>query len=141
VDERAGKSGVCAGIWNFPFASIMKTTLLPILPGDLTGKSLFVMLTFVDPAGVVLDQHQTAGTVDLLSEDGFLLLRQPDDSLFRLPLDWQAIRVASPGEYRVRRSGHRILNPDFLGQWEVAVRSQRELENYLDGGFPLSLAG
>jgi hypothetical protein len=119
----------------------MKTTLLPTLPGDLTGKSLFVMLTFVDPAGAVLDQHQTAGTVEMQTEDGFLLLRQPDDSLFRLPLDGQAIRAASPGEYRVRQSGHRILNPDYLGQWEVAVRSQRELERYIEGGFPLSLAG
>ncbi len=119
---------------------IMKTTLLDPLRSDLPGKSFFVALTFVNGSGELLDQHQTSGTVETLTEDGYLLLRQSDGSLFRLPVDPKVIRVASPGEYRVRNSGARILNPDYLGQWEVTVRTSGELERYREGGFPLLVA-
>jgi hypothetical protein len=118
----------------------MKTTLLDPLRSNLPGKSLFVALTFVDVSGELLDQHQTSGTVESITDDGYLLLRQPDDSLFRLPADPKIIQVASPGEYRVRNSGQKILNPDFLGQWEIAVRSVGEMERYREGGFPLMVA-
>jgi len=118
----------------------MKTTLLDPLRSELPGKSFFVALTFVDVTGHLLDQHQTSGTVESLTEDGFLLLRQQDGSLFRLPADPQIIRNATPGEYRVRNSGARVLNPDYLGQWEVTVRTAGELERYREGGFPLLVA-
>lgn len=118
----------------------MKTTLLDPLRSQLPGKSVFVALTFVDVSGELLDQHQTTGTVDRITEDGFLLLRQPDGSHFRVPADPEFIRVAEPGEYRVRNSGQRVQNPDFLAMWEIAVRSAGEVERYRDGGFPLLVA-
>jgi hypothetical protein len=107
---------------------------------EMPGKCFFVALTFVDVSGQLLDQHQTTGTVESFTEDGFLLLRQEDGSLFRLPADPQIIRIASPGEYRVRNSGTRVLNPDYLGQWEITVRTPGELERYREGGFPLLVA-
>ncbi len=118
----------------------MKTLLLETLRTELPGKSLFVALTFVDYSGALLDQYQTSGTVESLTEDGFILLRQTDGSLFRLPADSDYIRAAEPGEYRERNTGRLILNPDFLGQWEVTLRSFQEVERYRDGGFPLLVA-
>jgi hypothetical protein len=101
----------------------------------LTGKLVLVGLTFVDDAGQLLDQFQTAGRVETGEEPG-LWLRLADGGLFRIPADPDVVRPAGPGEYRLRHSGERVTDPDFLGHWEVAVRGRAEMERYRERGFP-----
>jgi hypothetical protein len=103
---------------------------------QLPGKLVFVGLTFLDADGELLDQFQTSGRVEGVDGNGMLELRQSDGSSFRLPADSDSIRPAGPGEYRVRHSGVRVLNPDFLGHFEVQVRRQADVERYRLGGFP-----
>lgn len=109
---------------------------------QLHGKLLFVALTFIDAHGVLVDQYQTSGRVESADaanpvvEGGMVQLRQEDGSLFRFPADSKAIQAAGPGEYRVRHSGQMVLNPDFLGHFEVVVRREADVERYRLGGFP-----
>ena len=125
---------------------------LPALTGDaasgealvqqLQGKLLFLALTFIDAHGVLVDQYQTSGRVESTSAasaagaGAMVQLRQEDGSLFRFPADPKAIQAAGPGEYRVRHSGQMVLNPDFLGHFEVVVRREADVERYRLGGFP-----
>ncbi len=107
-------------------------TLLQSLPG----KMLVLGLTFVDSKGVLVDQHQTSGRVEEVDANGMATLRQSDGSAFRFPVDPMAIKPAGPGEYRVRNSGVKVLNPDFLGHFEVEVQRNADVERYRMGGYP-----
>ena len=62
---------------------------------ELVGKTILVGVTYLDNTGTEIQKTQFFGTII------------------------NAIRVASPGEYRLHSTGEVIINPDLLTAWAI----------------------
>ncbi len=80
----------------------------------LKGKVFLIGLTFIDEDGNVIEQYQTSGFVDELTEKGFLKFIRTNGSVFQLPYDERAIKEAAEGEYSEKSTGNIIINPDYI---------------------------
>ena len=99
------------------------------------GKVFLIGLTFVDQDKNVIEQYQTSGTVNELTDDGLLIFKRADGSLFQLPFDEEAIRVTPEGEYRERTTGNVITNPDYITTWEIIINNSEELDEMKRNGY------
>jgi hypothetical protein len=81
---------------------------------DLVGCTLLIGITYVDPEGQVLDQDQVFGTVASCTLEDGLVLRLPDGSEFVGAPATSWIEPAKPGQYRLRKSGDVVTNPDYM---------------------------
>ncbi len=66
------------------------------------------------------------------------LERADGGGVFRLPFDPEALKVAAPGEYRLRSTGEVVVNPDFTTVWSVTLGPGGTREKLLLHGFPQS---
>lgn len=101
----------------------------------LKGKVFLIGLTFVDQDEELIEQYQTSGTVDELTDDGLFHFKRTDGSLFQLPYDNETIREAAEGEYRERATGNIIINPDYTTTWEIQVNSTDNIEDMKQNGY------
>jgi len=93
--------------------------LNPEVVNDVVGKHLLVGLTYVRYGGEVIEQKQLHGIVERINEQEGILIRLPDDTLFKLPPDLRGIERATPGVYRLRSTGEEVHNPDYLYTWTI----------------------
>jgi len=63
------------------------------------GKIFLIGITFYDSNNKLLEQYQTAGIVEELTDAGLLIIRRKDNSLFPIPYEREAINKAEKGEY------------------------------------------
>jgi hypothetical protein len=101
----------------------------------LNGKVFLIGLTFVDQDKNLIEQYQTSGTVNELTNEGLLIFKRADDSLFQLPFDEETIRIAPEGEYRERATGNVIINPDYITTWEIIIDNAEELDEMKRNGY------
>ena len=101
----------------------------------LKGKIFLIGLTFVDQDEKLIEQYQTSGTVNELTDDGLLIFKRADGSLFQLPFDKETIREAPKGEYREKSTGNVIVNPDYITTWEIKVDSTDNLDEMKREGY------
>ncbi|MBK9673439.1 MAG: hypothetical protein IPP56_16585 [Bacteroidetes bacterium] len=95
----------------------------------LIGKTFLIGLTFIDQDKKVIEQYQTSGKVDELTDDGIFKFRRFDNSIFQLPYDTKTIREAKEGEYRERETGNIIVNPEYITTWEIVIHNTKNIEN------------
>jgi hypothetical protein len=99
------------------------------------GKVFLIGIDFYDSGNRLLEQYQTSGRVEQLTDTGMLLLRRDDEGLFALPYDHTAISQAPPGEYTERSSGKVIVNPDYIISGDIEVKAPENVENIKANGF------
>lgn len=105
------------------------------LEAQLQGSVVMVGLTFVDVEDQLVEQFQTHGTFVGFSEEGLMMLKQPNGKLFKLPYDLESITAADPGEYTERSTGIIVENPDFLVRWTIRVSDNDSLAEIKQFGF------
>ena len=54
--------------------------------------------------------------------DGVVVVDRPGGEPALLPADADAYEPAAAGEYRLKRTGEVVRDPDFVTTWQVAVR-------------------
>lgn len=107
---------------------------------SLKGKVFLIGLTFVDQNEKLIEQYQTSGIVDELTNDGLLIFKKADGGFFKLPFDKETIRTAPKGEYREKSTGNIILNPDYITTWEIKIKQTDNLDEIKQNGYiPSSL--
>lgn len=101
----------------------------------IKGKLFLVGLSFYDANQKLLEQYQTSGTVEELTDTGILVLKRSDESLFAIPYDNEAISKAQPGEYTEHSTGLVIKDPDFILSGDVEVKSPENIASIKQNGF------
>lgn len=90
---------------------------------DLVGKRVLVGLTTQDHAGRLIERRQFLGTIVRADEEeGVVLTMAGSTEEFRLPPNPAAFRKAEKGEYRMRSTGERVVDPDFLTSWTLTAK-------------------
>jgi len=105
------------------------------LQAFLKGKLFLIGLTFIDQDEKVIEQYQTSGIVDELTDEGFIRFNRSDGSLFQIPYDKSSINKAAEGEYTEKSTGNIIINPDFLTSWTINVKTTDNLDEMKQNGF------
>ena len=101
----------------------------------IKGKHLLIGLTFIGENGKVVEQYQTNGTVEALTDDRLFKILRNDGSVFQLPYDRETIRKAEKGEYRERTTGQIVTDPDFIVTWEIIIKKNDNLEEVKKYGY------
>lgn len=101
----------------------------------LKGKLFLVGISFYDSNQKLLEQYQTSGTVEELTDTGLLVLKRENGDFFAIPYDNEAISKAQPGEYTEHSTGRLIYNPDFILSGDVEVKSPENIEAIKQNGF------
>lgn len=97
----------------------------PISFDELLGKHILAGITFVSRAGEFIEQVQKHGIVESVdSERGVYMTLKGDqaDENYWLPPALDAYRAAAPGEYRLKRTGEIVINPDYICMWTVTKK-------------------
>ena len=105
------------------------------LQNFLKGKVFLIGLTFVDKGGELIEQYQTHGTVEKLTDDGILRIRRSDGSIFQMPYDKDTIQKTEEIEYREKTTEVIIKNPDYLMTWEIVTDRGDDLEDVKSLGY------
>lgn len=99
------------------------------------GKVFLIGLDFYDSDNRLLENYQTSGKVEELTDTGMLVLRRDDESLFAIPYDHTAISEAAPGEYTEKASGKVIVNPDYIMSGDIEVKAPENVADIKANGF------
>jgi hypothetical protein len=101
----------------------------------IKGKLFLVGLSFYDADGKLLEQYQTSGWVEELTDTGMLVLKRGDSTLFAMPYDKEAISPARPGEYTEHSTGVVITDPDYILSGDIEVTGAQEIDAIKRNGF------
>jgi hypothetical protein len=101
----------------------------------LKGKVFLIGLTFIDPDEKFIEQYQTSGAVDELTDDGTFKFKRSDGSIFLLPYAKETIKPAAKGKYHVTEIDHTITEPDYITAWEIKVKSLENIPKIKSVGF------
>jgi len=101
----------------------------------LIGKTFLIGLTFNDKYGDCIDQFQTHGIVEELTDEGLFIIRRKDNSIFQMPYLRDSIQKAEDMEYRETVSGDIIVNPDFIMTWEITTLENDNIDEIKRIGF------
>lgn len=93
----------------------------------LAGKLFLIGLTFLNESGSEIEEWETSGTVEELTDEGLLKFRRADGSLFCLPYEPATIHRAGKGDYFERATGAVITDPDFITTWKIKVHGAEDI--------------
>jgi hypothetical protein len=86
---------------------------------SLIGKHVIIGLTYYDHNETLLEQVQLHGDIVRFDEEGAVINLSGTGEEFTLPPDPSAFVEAAPGEYRLRSTGERVVNPDLTTSWTI----------------------
>lgn len=90
------------------------------LAAKLMGSTLLIGITQLSRDGGVVGRQQVSGVVTEADRTRGICVRVESSGRdFWLPPDTRGIQTAEPGEYRNRTTGEVVVDPDYLGSWEV----------------------
>src|SRR5580765_6390932 len=101
----------------------------------LKGKVFLIGLTFIDKDEKLIEQYQTSGIVEELTDFGLFKFKRTDGSIFQLPYDKETIKQAAKGEYKEKATGNIITDPDYITTWEIVVNNREEILEHKQKGF------
>ena len=88
--------------------------------GKLLGKYAIIGLTYVDEKDKVIDYIQLHGRIHRINQtEGVVIKREDKEEEYMLPLDLDAFEEAEPGEYRFKKTGEVIVDPDYTSTWTI----------------------
>ena len=87
---------------------------------QLVGRHILIGVTKKSADGKVIEQQQMHGLIDQVDERKGIGVRLAGSAeMYWMPPHLEAIRVAPPGEYRLRATGEVVVNPDLMATWTV----------------------
>lgn len=91
------------------------------LASTYVGKVILVGITTVDQGGGLIAQEQNVGVIESVSAQEIVIaLRGKEEGeKLTIPPVLDAIRPAAPGEYCLRSTGERVVDPDFISTWTL----------------------
>jgi hypothetical protein len=101
----------------------------------IVGKLFIIGLVILDEQEVFIEKYQTSGRVTELTDDGLLILKRGDDSVYQLPYEAEVITVAEKGDYEERTTGTVISNPDYIISAEIVVKDKSHIDKIKKEGF------
>jgi hypothetical protein len=87
---------------------------------ELLGTDVLVGVTMVDHAGRVKELRQFHGQVVQASVEDGVTVVDTEGGEHWLPLDREAYEPAEPGEYELRSTGRKVMDPTWLTKWIVS---------------------
>ena len=107
----------------------------PQLQMFLKGKVFLIGLTFLDADNNPVEDYETSGTVEELTDEGMLVFKKADGNRFQLPYEPQTVHTADKGHYREKETGNIIVDPDFMTIWKIRVTDGDDLEEVKRNGY------
>lgn len=101
----------------------------------VVGKVFLIGLTFCDADNNVLEQYQTSGVVERLTDEGLLIFRRKDGNLYAMPYDHECIKKAEKGTYTEHLTGNIIVDPDYIMIGTVEMKDPAGIEKIKNEGF------
>lgn len=105
------------------------------IKNSIEGKIVLIGLSFINKEGELIEQYQTHGFIEELTELGILRIIQSDNTVFQIPYDHESFNKAEPGDYTARTTGIIIKDPDFIISWEIEVSQNENLEELKRVGY------
>ena len=105
------------------------------LKSFIKGKFFLIGLTFMNDDEDIVEEYQTSGIVEELTDDGYIKFKREDGSIFIVPYDNKAIASTAEGEYQEVSTGKIINNADFITTWEVKITGIDHLNRIKKNGF------
>ena len=86
----------------------------------IVDKLILVGITYKNNSDEIIETEQFCGNIISADEkNGIEIKRVDTDEIVILPPDLTSIQRASLGEYRLKTTGERVINPDLLSQWII----------------------
>ncbi len=101
----------------------------------IKGKVFLIGLTFIDHDEKIIEEYQTSGIVNELTDKGIFKFIRTDGSIFSLPYEPESIKPAAKGEYREKSTNNIIIDPDFITTWIIKLKSSEETSEIKREGF------
>ena len=93
---------------------------------SIINKHIFVEITCVDKNGDIIDSIEFYGKIIKADENKSIIIENIETKeKFELPPDLSSIKIAKPGEYKLRSTGKIIVNPDLITTWIVKRRNKK----------------
>ena len=93
---------------------------------SIIGKNILVGMTYVDKKKRVIDSIEFYGKIIKADENKSIIIENIETKeKFELPPDLSSIKIAKPGEYKLRSTGKIIVNPDLITTWIVKRRNKK----------------
>lgn len=87
---------------------------------SLLYKYVIIGLSYIDKNENVLETVQLHGRVMRInSTEGVVVQREDKQEEYKLPLDFDAFKLAQPGEYKLHTTGEIIVDPDYMSSWSI----------------------
>lgn len=85
---------------------------------SIIGKKILVGITYMDKKGNVIKMAQYVGKIIEADESkGIVIEEYNSKEILAVPPQLSAIKVAEPGEYKLKSTGEIVKNPDLLTTW------------------------
>jgi hypothetical protein len=105
------------------------------IENKIRGKLILIGISFINNEGALIEQYQTHGFIENLTNSGIIRINRSENNIFQIPYDPEILKEAEPGEYRERTTGIIIKDPDFIMSWEVTVKSIYDLDEIKRSGY------
>jgi hypothetical protein len=82
---------------------------------SIIGKYILVGITYLDKEGNIIKMVQFDGDILEANENSSIIIKKRNsEELFELPPDLSFIKIADPGDYKLKSTGEIIINPDLI---------------------------
>ena len=85
-------------------------------------KRLLIGISYYDHSGKFIEQKQMYGKVNSVDKhNGFSISLEGSHAgeIYHLPPDMRSFKKAQPGTYRLRSTGEKVIDPDYLSTWDI----------------------
>lgn len=92
---------------------------------SIIGKRILVGITYMDKNENIIKLEQFEGNIiDADANKGIIIEKTKSKEIFELPPDLSSVKIAKPGEYRLRSTQEKVINPDLLTTWIMYEKNE-----------------
>jgi len=102
---------------------------------SLLDKIILIGITVLDDNDDLITQIQVYGPVIRSNAEGIVICRNQTQREFTIPPDFENVSEAKPGEYNLRSTGEKVVDPDYLSSWTVRCGNKEQAKLYSEVGF------
>ncbi|WP_040952044.1 hypothetical protein [Gorillibacterium massiliense] len=86
----------------------------------IKNKYVIIGITILDHEDNLLERHQLHGRINRIDDRGvYIHLNDDPNNEYTLPPDLNAFQEAPSGEYRLKKTGEVVVDPDFMTTWTI----------------------
>ena len=99
------------------------------------GKVILIGINFFKSEEELIEQYQTHGTIESVTDQGVFRILKDDGSLFQIPYDPDCLWDAEEGNYTEHSTGIVISNPDLITTWNLFLGETHNIEDVKNQGY------